>query len=372
MWLTLLLDKSTLQGLGRVEMDVLGRYYQLALPPVLLAEVLGDLAKISDQQRPTWMAEKVSRVGKHASIDWPILLGADLVGNRVPMQGTVWRPSSKEVHDPEGGIIKFAGEQPAEKALRRWRDGNFTEAEQQAAKHWRELEKGLPPESILGAFDGIPLPQHIGSPAQLQAAVFGITSNLRNQERLLATSATVFGLDNETLGHAKHRWEAEGHRRFAVFAPYAAHCLRVALATALALQYGLVRTTKRAKPAVDMDYLFHLPFVRVFATSDRDQELLAHVLARRYQVVVDGLILKADLAAIKTYLQSMSPTGRQQHFMEYGPYAPKLPDSFTAGLAARWYRPRPPHAGRPIQLEGEDLERIEAEIRRKIDLLDLE
>ena len=44
----LLCDKSTLQALGRRELNVLRRYYFLNMPPVLLVEILGDLHKMAD------------------------------------------------------------------------------------------------------------------------------------------------------------------------------------------------------------------------------------------------------------------------------------------------------------------------------------
>lgn len=45
MQLTLVLDKSAFQSLSYAELYRLCQYYKVAIPPILVTEILGDLSK---------------------------------------------------------------------------------------------------------------------------------------------------------------------------------------------------------------------------------------------------------------------------------------------------------------------------------------
>jgi hypothetical protein len=368
MSLTLLLDKSILQGLSGREADALGNHYLLNMPPVLLYEIIGDLAKAGDADRPKWMAQKFTSSSAKVNLPWESLLEGSLLGQSIPMTGQILIPLDLELPDPDGGVIQFSDEQAAEVALRRWRDGRFSEAERIAAVHWRQQAKSIHPDSVLNALAGLPLVQP-ATFAELQAQVHGITSHSSCQAQQLNILSDTLDLPPYLRRAAAQRWEAGNYRSFARFAPYASHCVRTILAMGLGIASSLISSSHRKKNRVDLEYLFYLPFAHVFSTSDREQGELAQILMRDRQAFVEGAALKADLRRIVDFHESLSPEKRRAHRLEYGEYPPELPESVTSMLWARYMRPRPAQAGRSIQLEGEDLERAKAELMQKIELI---
>jgi hypothetical protein len=369
MALTLLLDKSILQNLSSREAEILSLHYLMNVPPVLLFEMLGNLAKLGQTDQPRRLARKFSASSSAINVDWHSLLVTSLLGQVVPMCGQIVIPLDKEIPDPDGGIIKLSDEQPAEIALRRWREGQFIQAEQIAAKHWREQAKTLPVNEIKSALDYILYLPRASSFSELGTLVNEVATHLHYQQRHLDFLGSILSLPAEIRRDISQRWTTEGHRSVYRFSPYAYHCLKCILVMSFGVESGLVSNAKRKKNRVDLEYLFYLPFAHVFSTSDKVQGELAKLLLRNHQFFVPGIELQVDLKQIAGYLDSLTPEQRRAHRLEYGQYPPNLPDSVTAKLWRYYMKPRQTHAGRPIQLEGEDLERFEEEVRQKIKLI---
>src|SRR4051812_37925334 len=87
----LICDKSTLQGLSRVELNLLRRYYVLNVPPVLLAEILGDLKKHDsanmNREEVSRLAEKLVPACTSMNVNFRELIQGELAGQRIAMDG---------------------------------------------------------------------------------------------------------------------------------------------------------------------------------------------------------------------------------------------------------------------------------------------
>ena len=125
-----ILDKSTLQSLSFDEIVILHRYYLLNIAPVLTIEILGDLKKPSNntlsENKVTELANKLLPYDTEVNVHYKdvivdSLLGLDVKMDRRPVIGG-GRPVLTK--DGEKGII--FEETPEEKALLRWRKGEFT------------------------------------------------------------------------------------------------------------------------------------------------------------------------------------------------------------------------------------------------------
>src|SRR5262245_27826249 len=92
---TIILDKSTLQGLtGNDEAVFLRRYYLVNLPPVLLQEIGADLRKVkvrtSPEEEVRTLSRKLSQVGSIVCPDYRVMIQAELLGeDKIPMNGQV-------------------------------------------------------------------------------------------------------------------------------------------------------------------------------------------------------------------------------------------------------------------------------------------
>ena len=107
----LLLDKSALQGLSLAETKVLyprAMLYQ-NIPPILLHEIRGDLAKVHAKGRDvatvvTGLASKVNGVGAAINVDHREICTANLLGQGVDMDSTAIMPFGAS-----GGGLDAAG-----------------------------------------------------------------------------------------------------------------------------------------------------------------------------------------------------------------------------------------------------------------------
>jgi len=150
MSLPIIIDKSTFQSLNFEEIILLHNYYRPNITPILIMEILGDLKKSFDGStkangRVMDFAKKLLPYNSGVNLFYKELFVADLIAGDTPVDFTPVLGSSKLVKSSSGKIGFHFRESPQEKALSRWRDGNFLEAEKELAQIWRETttEKDL-------------------------------------------------------------------------------------------------------------------------------------------------------------------------------------------------------------------------------------
>lgn len=366
MSLNLLVDKSTLQSLSSLEARFLAKHYRLNIPPILLNEIIGDLSKDTDSQRPQWMSQRFSSFSAKINLDYKSLLAESLLGEYIPMTGQILIPLDKEIIDKNNSRILFTDEQAAERDIRRWRNGEFTNEEKDNAKVWREvtknqdnlaLQQGL--KNIFGKSKGI------STFDRLICEVNGYVTNARRQKTLLNFLLDIFGADESLKAEVMKRWDEGNHRILQKFAPYAFFCLKVKLVFGFGLLHNLVST--RSSNHIDLEYLYYLPFAQVFVTSDKLQAEMAKILLRENQSFIKGDDLKADLKQIANHWTNLSPEEQQAHRLEFGNYPPEILDSVTLELWEKHLTPRATNAGQP--LPPEDIAIIKKEIAAKLKLI---
>ena len=122
-----------------------------------------------------------------------------------------------------------------------------------------------------------------------------------------------------------------------VFAPYAAHVLRVELFFRAALGANLVAST-RPSHQVDIAYLFYLPFCTLFTSSDKLHRQCAALFMRPNQEFVWGPDLKADLGALNTHFSALPAEVREQGIHKF---ANRLPAESQALIRKLFERHTP-------------------------------
>ena len=103
---TIILDKSAFQALSSREHMFLERCFTQNLTPILAMELLGDLSK--EKAGPRGAGEKVKELankfmgsGPATNIDYRTLCMHSLLGNHIPMRGSIIPQSSRVVRDAE-------------------------------------------------------------------------------------------------------------------------------------------------------------------------------------------------------------------------------------------------------------------------------
>lgn len=307
MHISITIDKSTFQMLSYAELFRLSSYYRHNVAPVLVMEILGDLKKeVSAEDKPSAV-----RVKEFASKLFPMscvvnsyyrtLVKGELLGNKVEMDGRPTLDVEKIVKTDDGRKGFLMKETDAEKAVYKWKDGNFSEADHALSKLWRtittheDLLKNL--QKILKAAT----PDRLKSLQELDKKVKSVLEDPDRQESLLIYLIDNYGEKEIDGAIAFTKWLEAGRPLLKDYIPYCAHCLKIDLLFHLGLQSEIIGT--RPTNRVDLEYLYYLPFCNVFTSNDKIHKQLAPLLIRADQKFFTGDELKKDFKAIVEYLE---------------------------------------------------------------------
>ena len=152
------------------------------------------------------------------------------------------------------------------------------------------------------------------------------------------------------------------------FAPYAYYCFKVNVL----FSYGVVAEliTTRATNRIDLEYMYYLPFCRVFASRDKFHQNIANPLMRDNQDYVDGDILKKDLIWLENEWNSLDEKTKEQRAYDYGSYPPDNPNSITAKLWKKHMKPWTPGSGnRAIRMTKEENDALMKKMKPAMDAI---
>lgn len=208
--------------------------------------------------------------------------------------------------DGQKGIV--FEETPEEKALLRWRCHDFLAAEEVLAERWRTSTRGFDLESFKNLLKSV-WPRHSGIQdlVSLHGAMELLTHAPEHQTELLKLIILEFGLGLAFAQRVFVRWETQGPRDLATFAPFAHYCLKVSLFFKLGLVHDLIGTRRTNR--VDLEYLYYLPFCNVFCSGDKFHADIVPLFLRSDQRFVKRDDLKPDLARLSEDLATAGPDG---------------------------------------------------------------
>ena len=298
----IILDKSTLQSLSDEELLFLNKYFILNIPPVLVMEIWGDLAKPNKQgaiskDQVQHLAQKVYRGQSAINAHFTHCLIGSLLGERVPMDRRILLPggSPRITNSGKKGVV--FEETPEEKQFNRWKFGDFDSQEQAIATQLRAASNVIDLEAVkmnfAKKFKSI---VRIDSLTSLDSFVNSYFSNPASQTDLLSQLSEEYKIPQKIASKIFLRYERANRPFLNTFAPYAYYCLRIKTFFLFALVYDLVST--RRTNIIDLEYLFYLPFCMAFSSSDKFHQTLAPYSIRDDQRFVHGIDLKADLTRL--------------------------------------------------------------------------
>jgi len=313
--LTLTLDKSILQQLAFREIDVLHDVYRLNIVPVLMIEILGDLDKrkegASPQEAVSRLAAKIARFSSVVNVHFRDLVRCSLLYDPFSKDRVPVLSKGRQVVTPEGekGVIFDVA--PEDSALQRWRDKEFESSEQILAERWRQSTRGFDICSLRDTLKSlIPKQENIKDLSSLNSFVDMTLSDLKHQRDLLSMAVCEY-IPFEEAQSVFLRWEMAGCPHLSSYAPYVFYCLRVNLFFSLGLIQDLIgpRSTNR----VDMEYLYYLPFCKVFCSSDKFHKNVAPFFLDKDQQFIIGSDMENDL---KELAQQRNEEGKYPFWRE--------------------------------------------------------
>nr|WP_281720378.1 hypothetical protein [Nitrosomonas nitrosa] len=358
----LLVDKSTIQGLSPEEVRTLTRHYSTVVCPILMRELLSNLAKGNDrvetERRLAALAAKAGAPGFHAVVDAQSMAAANLMGHEVPMDGRIPMPGGVAVRTKDGtrGVLFDESEEAI--ILRRWQAHQFSSDEKELARHIRAIDLNVDlqaiREMIAKQFSHFP---KFHSLAELVGWIDNTYLSLTDQRsHIVIVSRSL--LQAEEVQSVLDRWEKEGNPLFSHFAPYSHYFYRCNLIYFLGLAQGFINTSWKDKTHLDIQYIYYLPFCMTFTSGDAFLRDIFPFFKRQNQKFLWMDELKTDLRNIKGYWDGLTEEKRKEFRAEYGEYPPDLPGSITAEAWKELMRPRPSKEKRLPKLSKEQEKRL--------------
>lgn len=342
----LLLEKSTVQGLNPSEMTSLWRYYSPVVCPMLMRELLSNLAKDvgnreETEKRLAALASKVDMPGFYVTAEGSFMAANNLLGVELPMDGRVPMPGGTRVRSKDGRHGVIFDESEESKILRKWQARKFSEDEKELAKRIRSLDLDVDLQEIQKLLvkkspSSSQFPSMKGLVDWIDGKFF---ESISNKNHLLCAGASL--LSSGDLIRMMDRWEKAGRPAFRRFAPYAYYFYRCTIIYYLGLALGFISTSKKAKTHLDVQYLFYLPFCMVFTSGDTFLKDMFPFFKRENQMFLWKPDLKNDLQQIRDHWGGLSGPEQIKAREELGDYPPDLAGSLTSEVWGKLMRPRP-------------------------------
>ena len=322
-----LYDKSFLQSLSTDESVWFDNFFYPVTSPLFYVETLADLwkkprsGKTAEDEVGIIAAKTPQLHGGPCYFHQQLCL-QDLLGNPAPMTGQIPVAGMRRVfRDGKEGAIAEISEEA--KAFQRWQRGNFYDVERLHARSWRAQVESINLDAIEKSMKKIGVTaktcKSMGAALKFaDDALFGLTKTPARFDGALE----VLGVPRQLRSTIKNRWKYRGKPSLRIFAPYAAHMLRVELFFRVALGANLIAST-RPSHQIDMAYLFYLPFCMIFVSSDKLHKQCAPLFLRPDQKFVWGHELKTDLAVLNAHYSAFPTEIKQQGIYKF---AKELPE----------------------------------------------
>lgn len=365
----LIYDKSVIQKLNRHEADWLTHFFRCNITPIYLLEVMGDLSKKATKGTPAQMvasmAAKTSAMGSLPNVHHHEMIDMEILGNPIEMRGVPAVGGGKEVIDATGKRGIFIDETPEERTLRRWSEGGFDDEEHRQAAIFRSNAKAINLNAIIRATKlartkNDVIPTNLGD---LLETIDLFLDDRSAQFRTLNAALDMFDQPLTSRRHVKKHWNLYGRPLIRDFLPYTHFCLRVSSLFYHGVGSGLI--SERPTNAIDMQYLYYLPFCRVFTSADKlHHELAPLFLHSNKQLYIKGDELQAGLKRLVEYYAQHEKELAKLGTMGFARYPPldihtSVHDIYDR-LAPHWRE----EASKPKRkISPEENERIMAEIR---------
>lgn len=347
----IILDKSAIQALSKIEIDFLFKHYYVVVTPILIFEILGDLKKGKKDQQLSkddviQLAKKLQPLDSAINANRKDLCIGSLLGYKVSMTGQAVVPGGIPLKTRAGEKGIFFEEAPERKLIRNWQNGIFSDAEEKFAKQWRERTRTLSLDfykeevrQVIKSLSKITCYEDLGP------LVDNYISNTDNNAQYIFLNSFMneMRLSQRLRNITYSRWLKERLPLFRDFSPYAYYCFRAKMIFEIGLARDLIST--KSTNILDFEYIYYLPFCMVFSSGDNLHKKIYNLFLRNDQFFVDRDTLKEDLHWLSDEWNSLKDAEKEQRAYDYGSYPPVNPKSIAYKLWLKYRKPWKPGSG---------------------------
>jgi len=300
---TLLLDKSAFQALSQGEMLKLSNYFNLNIVDILLWEIMGDCLKqtktTSSRKEISILADKISLLDAYQNINYIHLLVENLLGSPVTMDGRPIVAPDAITRLENGQTAAFTNGIPFCNMITRWQQGNFTEEDIATAKIWQDVKNDC--KAKANNYINLLTANHIVFPKctgihDMKLEVDKLLENINIQLTFLDMLLSYQGIESRRKQLINERIRQYPYS-LPKAAPYAFYCMTVFAFYLGSCKHDLL-LERKLDDQIDLEYLFYLPFCKVFSSNDNFHKTLVRELITDDQVFVSGSELKKGILEI--------------------------------------------------------------------------
>jgi len=297
-------DKSFLEMLSHEEVDELDLQFKLFMTPILVSEIQADLKHPAPREGrlPEDLVKTLARklVSNHGWMQMHFrALGLGEITRQLAMPVTMdgqvivdaAAPNVLRTKDGDGIIYDGRQDWAMWKA---WADGNFTEADEIFAAHWREQTATIDLEGITAEWKAF-CEEHMQGVRSIEEVINRVDALIARPDQQLSFLGMVYHfLEAPPAAQLMSSLLMAAGRLTDVrsWAPYATSVARLGMVFCCCLTLRYI--TWRPTNVLDLQYLFYAPFGMVFVSHDKLHQQLWPAATTAAEFVW-GAELKADL-----------------------------------------------------------------------------
>jgi hypothetical protein len=323
MSLPIVLDKSTFQGLNYKDIIELHRYYTVNITPLLVSEILGDLSKEEKVGKKTPKEEVINLSKKlfphNAYVNMPheMILKNSFMGNFVDSEN---RPFliAKESIVTKGKRGLVFNETEEELAIKRWKIGKFNDVDELSSHLWRKETKD---ENVIQVFkkyfehlqDIKVSNTKVDNPEKLKELKEKFIERINVEmepDQVLKSMLNYFKIDDESSAEILERYKAGKFSSLENFAKYTYYCYSIVCMYYIGMNNGIFGD--RLTNLLDLEYLFYLPFAKVFTSNDK-------FLISLYGIIEPENVSFISLKSLKSDLVKFQVLNTDEQWSDYPP-----------------------------------------------------
>ena len=330
-----LFDKSFLQSLSVDEALWFDHFFLANVCPLFYGETLADLDKSvrkgrTPEQEVAIIANKFPEMHGLPCAHHLTLCSVELLGFRVPMTGQVPLADGRRV-ESEGGRAAVFEPSPEADAFARWQRGEFLDIERHYARRWRRETAILSETEASVLIKALGVSETYRQLEQAMAAATAAVNRGKHPMEWVSLVLNSLGVSEELQQQSQERWHSSGEPTLEAFTPYTAYVLEVEVFFNIALASKLI-SSGRASNALDIAYLYYLPFCDMFVSSDRLHRNCAPLFLRPDQTFVWGPSLKANLREINDHFLKLPESVREGGVNSFAERPPKVGNEVVSDL----------------------------------------
>lgn len=323
MSLPIVLDKSSFQGLNYKDIIELHRYYMVNITPLLVSEILGDLSKEEKEGKKTPKEEVVNLSKKlfpynsYVNMPYEKIVENSFNGSFLDSLNRPFLIASESIvtEGKKGLTFKETSE---EIAIKRWKQGDFNDLDGLSSTLWRKETKD---ENVIEEFkvhfnhlkDIKVTNRKVSNLEQLKELKEKFLERINIEmepDEVIKRMLIYFNISGDKASQILERLKNGKFSSIENFAKYAYYCYTVVSMYYIGMNNALFGD--KLTNLLDLEYLFYVPFSKVFSSNDKFLILL-------FQVIEPENVTFISLPSLKSDLSKFQAINSAEKWSEYPP-----------------------------------------------------